>query len=336
MLTFNIYVTQACYSVAVDRGLRFRFFFLWWVLCFVSFAGLLFTDYTELDHSGFPPEDLKNSGAPATPTQLLNSITPATAQAVLARAARAANRNRGGATPTALFPNTTTTTPSGPIQTTVQAPPNPGATAYSDSDEDDMTMAPQADPLAYTSAFKESEFILKQMMKARITKKGSRTDEELLAFQTDQVIETAQLNPIQMDKVMELQENQGDLGPIKANSHMQDKRMSPTKWPAVTDILHRIILIARALRIPSDSKRAREMIQQTHEDVIQDQQRGPPVLIRFNQFFNISGIADSEYQHYLQQSINGTEHTKMKTSAGEDFAEESEVKATALGRDLTR
>ena len=59
-------------------------------------------------------------------------------------------------------------------------------------------------------------------------------------------------------------------------------------------------------------------------------------MIRFKQFFNISGIADSEYQHYLQHSINGTEHTKTKTSAWEDFAEESEVKATALGRDLTR
>ena len=63
----------------------------------------------------------------------------------------------------------------------------------------------QADPLTYTTAFKESEFMLKQVMKARITKKRSRTDDELLAFQTDQVIEIAQLNPIQMDKVMELQ-----------------------------------------------------------------------------------------------------------------------------------
>ena len=63
---------------------------------------------------------------------------------------------------------------------------------------------------------------------------------------------------------------------------------------------------------------------------------GPPFLIRFNQFFNISGIADSEYQHYLQQSINGTEHARMKTSAADDFAEESELKATALGRELTR
>ena len=100
---------------------------------------------------------------------------------------------------------------------------------------------------------------MKQVMKARITKKGSRTDEELLAFQTDQVIETAQLDTIQlqMDKIMELQESTAELGPIKAGSHMQNKPMSPTKWPAVHAILHRIILIARALRIPSDSRKAR-------------------------------------------------------------------------------
>ena len=161
------------------------------------------------------------------------------------------------------------------------------------------------DPLAYSSAFKESEFILKQLMKARIRKKGSRTDEELLAFQTDQAlaIETAQLDTIQMDKIMELQESTAELGPIKAGSNMQNKRMPPTKWPAVTDILHRIILIARALRIPSDSRKAREMLQQTHESVIQDQQRGPPFLNRFNQFFNISGIADSEYQHNLPAAV---------------------------------
>ena len=288
----------------------------------MSFAALIFIDYTELDHSGFPPGVLKISGAPATPTQLLNSITPATAQAVLARAAGAANPTRGVATPVALFTNTTTTTPNRPIQTTVQAPIPSGATSYSDSGEEEATMATTtADPLAYSTAFKESEFILKQVMKARITKKGLRTDDELLAFQTDQVIETVQLNTIQMNKIMELQASTADLGPIKAGSRMQNRRMAPTKLPAVKDILHRIMLIARALRIPSDSRRAREMLQQTHEDVIQDQQRGPPFLIRFNQFFKIAGIADSEYQHYLQKLLNGTEHTKMKTSAAEDFAE---------------
>ena len=55
---------------------------------------------------------------------------------------------------------------------------------------------------------------------------------------------------------MELQAGTADLGPIKAGSHMQNKRMAPEKWPAVKDILHRIILIARALRIPSYSRKA--------------------------------------------------------------------------------
>ena len=198
-------------------------------------------------------------------------------------------------------------------------------------------MATQSDnPLAYSSAFRESKFMLKQVMKARITKQGSRADEELLAFQTDQAIETAHVDPIQMGKVMELQATTADLGPIKAGTHIQNKRMKPSKWSAVKNILHRIISIARVLRIPSDRRRAREMLQQVHEDTIQDQQRGPPFLIRFNQFFNISGIADTEYQHYLQQALNCTEHPKMKTSAADDFADEAEIKATALGREISR
>ena len=271
----------------------FPFFFLWWVIVFISFAALLFTNYTELDYSGFPPEDFKISGAPSTPTQLLSSLNPATAQAVLARAARAAQPNRGVAAPTALFANSTTTTANPtPGPATATAPTGPD----SDSEEEDTTMTTKtSDPLAYNTAFRESEFILKQVMKARIPKKGSRTDEELLAYQTDQVIETAQLDAIQMDKIMELQASTSELGPIKAGAYMQNRRMAPTKWPAISDILHRIILIARALRIPSDSRKAREMLQQTHEDVIQDQQRGPPFLIRFNhqsvlQYFGHSGL----------------------------------------------
>ena len=102
----------------------------------MSFAALIFTDYTELDYSGFPPEVLKISGAPAAPTQQLQSITPATTQSILARAARAANRNRGVAQPTALFTTNTTksnrdrTTPT-PSQAAIPA----GATAFSDSEE---------------------------------------------------------------------------------------------------------------------------------------------------------------------------------------------------------
>jgi hypothetical protein len=155
---------------------------------------------------------------------------------------------------------------------------------------------PSDDPLAYKNAFKEGEFILRQAMKARITKQGTRTDDELLAFQTDQVVEAAQLNSIQMQKVMELQTSTHDQGPIKAGTHMQNKRMAPAKWDAVKDILHRIILITRVLRVPSDSRNAREKLQQMHEEIVQDTERGIPFLLRFNQYFDISGIHDTEYQ----------------------------------------
>ena len=182
----------------------------------------MLTDCVELDYSGFPPEVLKCSGAPATPNQLVQSINPAAAHAILARAARAVNR--GAAQPTALFA-TNITAPNRPTQPPGQAAIPTGATALSDSEEEEMTMAtPQANPLAYSSAFKEREFILEQVMKARITKKGSQTGEELLSFQTDQVIETAQLDTIQMDKIMELQASTADLGPtdIKASTHVQN------------------------------------------------------------------------------------------------------------------
>ena len=52
-------------------------------------------------------------------------------------------------------------------------------TYLSDSDEDTMaTQEPNEDPLAYKTAFKESEFILRQAMKTRITKQGTRSEEE--------------------------------------------------------------------------------------------------------------------------------------------------------------
>ena len=126
MLTFNIY------TGVVQRRRQswtaFPLFVLWWVLCFVSFAAVIFTDCIELDYSGFSPEVLKISGAPTTPSQLVQSLNPATAQAILDRAARVANRNRGAA-PTALFTNTTTT-PSHPTPATVSTPAHSGATAY--------------------------------------------------------------------------------------------------------------------------------------------------------------------------------------------------------------
>jgi hypothetical protein len=94
----------------------------------------------------------------------VQSLNPTTAQAILDRAARLANRNRGAA-PTALFTNTTAA-PNHPNSATAAAPALSGATAHSDSDEEETEMATTTtDPLAYSSAFKESEFILKQVMK---------------------------------------------------------------------------------------------------------------------------------------------------------------------------
>ena len=90
------------------------------------------------------------------------------------------------------------------------------------------------------------------------------------------------------------------------------------------------------MRVPSDSRNAREKLQQMHEDIVQDAERGIPFLLRFNQYFDISGIHDTEYQHYVQQSMNGTEHPKMRVSAADDFAEEAEKKTESLGRAMTR
>ena len=101
-----------------------------------------------------------------------------------------------------------------------------------------------SDPLQYQGAFKEGDFVLRQAMKAKVKKKGTRTSEELLAYQTDQIIETAQLDGIQMQKIMGLQTGTGNLGPIKADTHMRNSRMTPTAWNDIDSILHRIILIA--------------------------------------------------------------------------------------------
>ena len=157
-------------------------------------SGALFTAAFRIQHdpysSNFPEEHFAISGtrAPTTPAQLLQSPSQATARAVLARAARAANPNRG------------VNTPSGPVAVPVFVPvpapgPAPAGAYFSESEDEDMAqLTMHEDPLSYKTAFKESEFVLRQAMKARTTKQGTRTEEELLAFQTDQVIESAQLN----------------------------------------------------------------------------------------------------------------------------------------------
>ena len=112
--------------------------------------------------------------------------------------------------------------------------------------------------------------------------------------------------------------------------------MASSKWSAVKDTHHRIIVIAKVLRIASDSRTAREKLQQVHEDIVQGEERGILFFIRFNQHFDTAGIHAPAYQHYLQQAMNGTEHPKMRISIADDFAEEAKKKAGALTRALTR
>ena len=236
MLTFNKLT-----GVFVRRRHSFstEFLLVLWFLLYLIVnlptSDTLFTTAFRIQHdphsSNFPGEYFTISGTPTTPAQLLQSLSQATTQAVLARANRAANPNRGVATPTAPVP--------APVFVPVPAPgPAPAGTYFSDSEDEDMAQLTMHEgPLSYKSAFNESEFVLRQAMKARIAQQGTRTEEELLAFQTDLdlVVESAQLNPIQMQKFMELQTSTRDLGPIKANTHMQNKRMAAAKWSATKD-----------------------------------------------------------------------------------------------------
>ena len=181
------------------------------------------TDSGKFDTACFADFKISNS-----PSALLNSLSPATEHAILARAARVTNRNI--ATPAPATRRKLTA----PAPTPVGTPPGPTPATTptgSDSEEEEFTMSQaSSNPLQYSGAFKESVFVLRQAMKAKVTKKGTRTSEELLAYQTDQVIETAHLDGIQMQKIMELQTGTGNLGPIKAVAHMRNTRMTPTKW----------------------------------------------------------------------------------------------------------
>ena len=76
------------------------------------------------------------------------------------------------------------------------------------------------------------------------------------------------------------------------------------------------------MREDSDGDDARTKLQTLHEDVCQDQSLGPAFLARFNQYFDIASIHDSEYKYYFRRAINGTEHTQLKTSMCDYFCEE--------------
>ena len=122
-----------------------------------------------------------------------------------------------------------------------------------------------------------------------------------------------------------------DVGPIKANSYMQNSRMSARTWDNIDIILHRIIIIAWTLREDRDGDDARTKLQTLHEDVCQDQALGPAFLARFNQYFDIANIHDSEYKYYFRRTIDGTDHTQLKTSMCDYFCEELDRQERAAG-----
>ena len=160
-------------------------------------------------------------------------------------------------------------------------------------------------------------------------KEGSRTDEELLAAQTDEVMETSELTQLQIEKLLDMQTAGRDVGPIKANSYMQNARMSARTWDNIDSILWRIIIIAKTLREDSDGDDARTKLQTLHEDVCQDQALGPAFLAQFNQYFDIADIHDSEYRYYFRRAVNGTEHTQLRTSMCDYFCEKLDRQARA-------
>ena len=162
-------------------------------------------------------------------------------------------------------------------------------------------------------------------------KKGSRTDEELLAAQTDEVMEISELTQLLIEKFLDMQTTGRGVGPIKANSYMQTTRMSARTWDNIDSILHRIIIIAWTLREDSDGDDARTKLQTLREDVCQDQALGPAFLARFNQYFDIANIHDSEYKYYFRRAINGTDHTQLKTSMCDYFCEELDRQERAAG-----
>ena len=138
---------------------------LWFLLyLFVDLptSDTLFTTAFRIQHdpyrSHFPEEYFTISGTPITPTQLLQSLSQATTQAVLARANRAANPNRGVSIPEPV---------PAPVFVPVPAPgPAPAFPYHSDSEDENMAgltghdVAIHEDPLTYKTAFKESEFAL--------------------------------------------------------------------------------------------------------------------------------------------------------------------------------
>ena len=181
MLTTNIYT-----GVPIRRRHTFTGWQLFGLWCFL-YAVLettplivLSTDTCNLEFQciSLLTESLTTSGA-TTPLGKTLALPPGTAQAILARAQRVANR-AANSNHTAGTPATATPTPKpvAPFATATPAPPQPIATRESSDDEEnntDMASIPRntINPRVYQGAlnFQEANFIIKQYTKCKTMKK---------------------------------------------------------------------------------------------------------------------------------------------------------------------
>ena len=255
MLTTNIYTGALLRKRQTFTGCQL--FGLWCFLYVVLEATpliVLSTDTCNLEFQciSLPSEFLTISGA-TTPQARLQALPPATAQAILDRAQRVANRAATNNTTTTPAKATPKPKPVALFGTSTPAlPPHPIATYESSEDEENETKMATVqrntiNPRVHQGAFQEANFIIKQYTKCKTMKKGSRTEEELLAAQTDEVMETSELTQLQIEKLLDMQTAGHDVGPIKANTYMQNARMSARTWDNVDTILHCIIIIAKTL-----------------------------------------------------------------------------------------
>ena len=181
MLTTNIYTGALLRKRQTFTG--WQLFGLWCFLYVVLESTpliVLSTDTCNLEFQciSLPSEFLTISGA-QTPLGKVQALPPATAQAILARAQRVANRaaaNNTTATPAAATP---APKPVALFAAHIPAPVGaPTATnESSDEEEANTKMASISrdaiNPRVYQGAFKEASYIIKQYTKAKTMKNGS-------------------------------------------------------------------------------------------------------------------------------------------------------------------
>ena len=202
MLTPNIYIGALIRKRHTFTG--WQLFGVWCFLYAVLEATpliVLSTDHCNLEFQciSLPSELLTVSGVTA-PAEKIQALQPGTAQAILARAQRLANfnsnlLNRTAGNPAATPAATPAPQPVALFATAIPSPlPHPIVThESSDEEETNEDMASISrntiNPRMYQGAFHEASYIIKHYTKSKTMKKGSRIDEDLLAAQTDEVME---------------------------------------------------------------------------------------------------------------------------------------------------